>query len=115
MLNTDRLLGSHFRVQTNLKLWRISRLRLFSTLQSLERFILLPSATPIAQDTLLMMNLQAGANPSIEPGQPHAAQSDNARSPSPEETPDITPLCKLTAEEAETIHGQWRLSRIWKS
>ncbi|TIA23221.1 hypothetical protein D6C81_03045 [Aureobasidium pullulans] len=47
------------------------------------------------------MDFQAGADPFIEPGQPHAAQSDNARSPSPEETPDITPLCKLTAEEAE--------------
>ncbi|CAC9887717.1 unnamed protein product [Aureobasidium pullulans] len=47
------------------------------------------------------MDFRVGANPSTEPGQPHTAQSDNARSPSPEETPDITPLCKLTAEEAE--------------
>lgn len=101
MLSTDRLLGSRFRVQTNLKLWRISRLRLFSSLQFLERFILLPSATLLPQDTLSIMDFQVGANPYTEPGQPHTAQSDNARSPSPEETPDITPLCKLTAEEAE--------------
>jgi hypothetical protein len=101
VLSTDKLLGSRYRVQTTLKLWRTSCLRLFSSLQFLERFILLPSAPLLPQDTLSIMDFQVGANPSTEPGQPHTAQSDNARSPSPEDTPDIMPLCKLSAEEAE--------------